>query len=427
MANEQWVNLIKDGRFEEDGIARDRCGRVTVEAAFEKKDVPIAFKVTVTEVGSDNATYTKKERKHDGFRLMKRRVGLSDDKHVLFEDQIQLPAAGGNKYKIEAEDAHGNIVQADIELETRRKLYYQVIKVKGMQADVGVLESHMEDEYWTTAKKYYLKLKRMSAKKAEIDGRPNYDADTAQGDDPPLHAKDAYESAKDPYSIAVLLTNQLACSKTDTLFWPVTLPAMAPATLTLPVAPAAEHLWVDLDPTGTPEAKWFLGGEFTDNTTGASIAIDPKDVTPSGRTAVEVRLPKLRAGWDGEISMRLKLVDSWCTGLSYTGSNLICVATRVEWKQRVDAEMKSTLVHEMGHKLGMVADGATLARQSTYYFKSGGHCNHGTNQCVMYGYIYSGRPDRFCSVCEKSVRRLDCNGSLYRKLSGFTPLPVKYP
>ena len=118
--------------------------------------------------------------------------------------------------------------------------------------------------------------------------------------------------------------------------------------------------------------------------------------------------------------MRVKTVNRWRTGLSL-GKNAICVATRAGWRQRGDDDMKSTLVHEAGHKVGMVPSGAAreLPQQSTYYQLNGGHCNHSTNRCVMYGQIYQGRPNTFCSVCEKSVRRLDLDAA---SLPGFQPL-----
>ena len=100
---------------------------------------------------------------------------------------------------------------------------------------------------------------------------------------------------------------------------------------------------------------------------------------------------------------------------------MICVATISKWEQRKDDSMKSTLVHEAGHKIGMTSDGTGKSpnKQTTYYYKKGGHCNHNTYKCVMYGAIHSGRSNEFCTICNDSVRKLDLDAS---QLPGFKPL-----
>lgn len=410
---EQWVNLPKESKFFEDGIIEERCGKVTVEAFFEKKGSPIDFKVKVSPVGGDNAIYTKSERgANPNFTLRKVRSGVSDSKHVLLVDSINLPAAGGNKYSIEAKDAGGNVVKAAFELETRRKLYYQVIKMKNMTVTVGTLTSYLENEYWSPGKKYYIKLKEIPSK-GEMPEHPNFDV-PQQGNIPAL-AKAQYSHTKDRFCFALVLVDQLARSKRADVSKAVTINTTSP-TVTISVNP--HYLWVDLDPVGTPEAVWNFGGTFIENN-GTSHTIPVAAITANGRRKVNVDTSSLSNGAQGIIKVSLKLVDYFRTGLSLA-KNMICVATRASWTQRADNDMKSTLVHEAGHKVGMVPGGSTggLAKQSTYYQKNGGHCNFSTNVCVMYGEIHSGRSNRFCSVCEKSVRKLDLDANT---LSGFDP------
>ncbi|MBI3776153.1 MAG: hypothetical protein HY273_11485 [Gammaproteobacteria bacterium] len=411
---EQWVNLPKDKLFVEDEVTGlERVNFVHVECEF-KKAKPANFKIRIVPLGSQ-ANYTKKERKNKQFKLQDHLPIQSNaaGKLVKLEKDIYLPAAGGNKFKIEAKYKK-DVVMSD-EIETRRKLYYQVIKMKGMTATVKTLTDHLEDEFWNTAHKHYIKLKQI-ASKGDISGFSNFD-EHQQGQIPIL-AKAKYSNVRDPFCFALILVDQLAASeiKTNTL---ATKIDAKKTPVTVPV-PQGRFLWIDLDPPGTPEANWNFGGRFIENGTGKVTAIDPKDITAVGKTAVKVDVKSLPNGAVGNIEVDLKLVNRFRTGLSL-GKNVICVATRAVWKQRADSDMKSTLVHEAGHKIGMVPGGGvnSLDQQSTYYQAMGGHCNHAVNTCVMYGQIHAGRDNRFCPKCQESVRKLDLDAS---KLPGFTPL-----
>ena len=412
---EQWVNLPKEDKYAEDGITKERCGKITLDVIFEKDNKPIQFKVKVSSVGSDNATYTRKERANINFKLREVAAGLSDKKNVLLEESIYLPAAGGNKYKIEAKDVHGNAVKAPMEVETRRKLYYQVIKMKGMKANVKTLISHLKKEFWNTGKKHYIKLKQIGSK-GDINSFPNFD-EHQQGNIPGL-AKKMYSNKKDPFCFVLILVDQMAASERP-------FPPLEKAGVTITKSPITvttpKPIWYDLDPSGSPETKWNFGGRFIpDNPLIHSVTIDSKDITYVSKYKVSVVTGSLPKGEKGTITLDLKLVNRFRTGLSL-GKNAICVATRADWKQRDNDEMKSTLVHEAGHKIGMVPAGEPreLAKQSTYYENRGGHCNHNVDKCVMYGMIHDHRDNRFCSVCNKSVRRLDLDAS---KLAGFKTL-----
>lgn len=412
MANvEQWVNLPKQAIFVEDEVASmERAGFLHFECEFKKAKMA-NFKVRVVPHGSQ-AKYTKKEQKNPNFKL--RRIPAQSNgsgKNIKLETDVYLPAAGGCEYKIEAK-YKGKVVEASKIVETRRKLYYQVIKMKNMTVTVKTLTDHMEDEFWTSGKKYFVRLKQIPSK-GEIAGFPNFDV-SQQGQIPNL-AKANYSNAKDPFCFALVLVDQLGRSKKSTVKKKVKIKKKSP---TVAVSVTPHYLWVDLDPAGTAEAKWNFGGKFVD-AGGASHPIDPAKITKNGRTSVNVDTSSLPDGAGGTIELNLKLVDYFRTGLSLS-KNLICVATRATWAQRDDDEMKSTLVHEAGHKMGMVPGGGGkgLAKQSTYYQKNGGHCNFSVNTCVMFGSIHAGRSNRFCSVCEKSVRRLDLDASV---LPGFVP------
>lgn len=412
---EQWVNLPKDKRFVEDEIkALERVNFVHVECEF-KKAKPANFKIRIVPLGSQ-AKYSKKELKKKQFKLQEHLPIQSNasGKLVKLEKDIYLPAAGGNKFKIEAKYKK-DVVMSD-EIETRRKLYYQVIKMRGMTATVKTLTAHLEDEFWNAANKHYIKLKQIPSK-GDISGFPNFDRAGGQQDKIPGLAKAQYSNVRDPFCFALVLVDQLAKSIEHDEEVKVTVSAKTPH-VTFSIK-GGQYLWIDLDPPNAPESKWNFGGEFIEDGTGKSYKIAEKDISNVGKTELKVDTRSLPRGSKGKIVVHVKEVEYFRTGLSFP-KNIICVATRAEWTQRSDDEMKSTLVHEAGHKIGMVPDGLKggLERQTTFYEKNGGHCNHSTNKCVMYGAIHSGRDNRFCPICQASVRKLDLDAS---KLPGFVP------
>ncbi len=154
MAIVQWVNLEKNSDFLDDPDVEslDRCGKLSVKSAFSSGDVDLSYKVKVTEVGSDNVTYSAAELgRNNNFKMTHGTSDLATDTEVLIEGDIQLPAAGGNKYKLEAKDANGTAVSSE-EIETKRKLYYQFMHMEDAKGKVkkyglGQLEEHSLKNY----------------------------------------------------------------------------------------------------------------------------------------------------------------------------------------------------------------------------------------------------------------------------------------
>jgi len=433
----QYVNLPKDSRFAEGGITLPRCGRVTFDALFEKSS-PIRFRVQIQDApGASNATYSRQEQgRNSNFRTSDRIQSLLEDAtHILMEARVHLGAAGGNTYRVSAIDANGNEVVAARDLETRRKLYYQVIKMKGMRLNVSTLTNHLKNEYWNSGRKHYLQLKEIVSL-GDIGGHANFDQ-TTQSQIATL-ARAKYSRNRDPYCVAIILTDHMAAFETSTVrsavftVPPAGLPnVVVPlGTTTAPHAGNPRYLWQSLDSPGSAGDVWWVSGNFQATGPGASPSITQAMVTPAGAThttEVSVNTSSLPAGWRGRAVLQLKMVNRFRTGLSLANS-AVCVASRALWQNRPESQMKSTLVHEFGHKVGMVPGrqdengnptDAQLAQQGTYYARMGGHCNHGTDVCVMYGSIHAGRQDVFCATCSPNVRRLDMDAS---SAPGFAPI-----
>jgi hypothetical protein len=130
----------------------------------------------------------------------------------------------------------------------------------------------------------------------------------------------------------------------------------------------------------------------------------------------------------------VNVVDMMRAGVAYGGVNLICVCTKVWWKAVDEYAQNQAIIHEIGHKIGMVPDGLGKGpdKPATWYDNTkghvGDHCFHGLSpnlvrydgdiddskiRCVMYG--AATKRSEFCSNCAPLVCKLDLN-------NGFEPL-----
>jgi hypothetical protein len=116
-------------------------------------------------------------------------------------------------------------------------------------------------------------------------------------------------------------------------------------------------------------------------------------------------------------------------GLSFGGGNLICVCTVAWWSKESTSGQNETMIHEMGHKVGMVVKGTGKDpdKVATWYDNSkghvGNHCHNGLPAaqkrydnkgdgkkatCVMYG--AGNGVSAFCGNCSPAVRKQDVSG-----------------
>ena len=384
----------------------------TLEAIFEKKGSPIQFKVKVTP-GGDNAVYTRKEKgRNPNFSARQITVGLADDKSVLLEESVYLTAAGGDEYTIEAKDAGGNVVKAPFQLATRRKVYYQIIKMTGMNA----LSSHsfLTNKLWDTGKKFYIKAVPISSK-GDATHIENVDDVPAQKSAMKAAGHAQYNNDNYPYCFAILYVDSLAAHSRKTNNTAPMSNGGGPQTVSF-----SKELWEGVDsPTGSANKDWYVSVEFMGTTPPTALSVN--DVRMMNRTTVSVSDANIPAGKTGPVRVTVKVIDRWRGGLSFSDCNLVVCATRAFVpRQSLGASLlEAIILHEVGHKIGMVPDGnGALARQSNCDDTTfvGPHC--ADSGCVMYGQADASR-NAFCSICEKSVRKLDETGA---NLIGFNTL-----
>ena len=237
-----------------------------------------------------------------------------------------------------------------------------------------------------------------------------------------------------PYAVAIGFTDQLAVKNPGVELTrlgvqvgpdqgPVVVPVVANG-MRSGDGPATRSLWKDVvDGQG-----WFVSATFTPdgksaiNLTEADCTPVPFAAsTPSDCTKIEVDVSKLAVG-SGTLKLQVNVVDRMRGGLSF-GGNRICVCTRSWWKDRDTAAQLQTMTHEMGHKVGMVCDGARKLpdKPDTYYKDKGhvgSHCHFGlpvldsysnasNPKCIMFGSNATGRPSNFCENCAPAVRKMD--------------------
>ena len=173
--------------------------------------------------------------------------------------------------------------------------------------------------------------------------------------------------------------------------------------------------------------RWFVSCEFRPlgKDSGTPIAERHCTPLPSGADLcdhVEIgadTINSLPAG-TGTIVLKVNWVDRMRGGLSFGGTNLVYVCTRAWWDDISSADQNRIAIHEVGHRLGMVADGTCSApdRVATHYTgkgHKGPHCHYGipalddysdsSGDCVMFGAV-SGHSD-FCPECAPAVKKLD--------------------
>jgi hypothetical protein len=249
-------------------------------------------------------------------------------------------------------------------------------------------------------------------------------------------------NAKKPHCVALGITGYLAFKNADKALPEMAVdesgPEAAEAAVRIPVQVAnlvgggmgLKSLWKEL----VPGEGWFVSGTF-EKAGGGSVAVTEAMCTPRATQGndkdlrwIDVDVTQFPAG-GGTLKLKVNVVDRWRNGLSFGGGNLICIASKVLWRDRDAAEMNQTLIHEMGHKIGMVCDGTGSSPDApslryTERGHVGPHCHKGLALaddfrvvtsgagCVMFGASVTGRPNEFCDLCTPAVRKIDISAGV---------------
>ncbi len=440
----QYVNLATAEERWNDGQALTSLDRQTnrpkIRVSFNKRGQH-RFSVKVM-ARRTNAVYSARERSRqpryrDPDQSTYQYVTDPDGTKVV--DNITLPSAGRNMYLFEVINDQNQTVMTEM-IETVRRMYIQEIRMPGpetMPRRYGFQPT--ADEYARHG------IDVLQLPYVETRGDANSDVWTDEGDARMRQlVQSVYprsEGARhEPYTIAVCHIDRLAAQ------WPITpliyrgtVGPGAPDILMDLLGPDGNpaFLWLDIDPND----DWFLEClfEYTDATGAVKRAVVPKDrVTPIPMNNAEpsacIRVKLRVAGLlpvptSGRIILRVKLMESAAGGVAFLGTNILGVAVRTPWELATMKYQQETLVHEIGHLLGMTPSGPEWANAndgelydaskldggSYFYSDAGNHCHYGlpasqansSNEgaCVMFG--GDCQSIRFCPSCAEAARKVD--------------------
>lgn len=414
---EQWVNLtVNDEWLGESLTERQRMGEIApLRIQFAEARRATAY--VTKEADANNAVYSDTEKpRRLGFHVRDySRRRITTNRRGVVDLTIRVSLAGGDKFTIRVEDREGNTLHAD-NLLTRRKLYFQVIRMTGVTAVSAADVTGMQDEFWNTAENIYIRMIEIPPAAATIPARQNYnDTDNSVSSVVLQQTRAAYDTAKNPYCFAVLVVRRNGIPEDEVLAVPATFDATNSHTLT-----TTKVLFDIVDP-----AEEYYTSLVWTPTGGASVNIPKARLTRVGNNDIRIDTTGYTQG-AGTLDYSMRVLGINGRGLSLPTNNFTLVASEdAETGAAVPAaEVMAVLVHEIGHKIGMVPGPQgtrVLDEQSTYYDgrgHSGGHCNHGVGllptydvgginpDCTMFGDTRASL-STFCADCRSSVRKLD--------------------
>jgi hypothetical protein len=427
---QQFVNLPKDPKWVDNTNVKnlDRLSRrARVKVTFDQKGAH-PFKLKLLP-GPGNAAYSAGEKaRNDNFKYQdqqKEYVTDGDGTKIIRQDFF-VTAAGLDSYTVEGEDQHGN-KQTSKPVQTQRLVWYQQLKMKNVKAASSL--ATFESEF----AKHGIRLVSLGDK--EMDHMPNIS--TGDSETFKTKARTAYTASsaarKEPYVVAIAYTDHLAVKDSGQVVVKSDVevgPGKPAVEIPITKDGNAKYLWKDI----VPGEGWFVSAGYLSNEAGAKeVAIPEAKCTavplrasaPSMCNKVKIDVTGLPAG-KGTITLKVNWVNRMRGGLEFPGGNLICVCTRAWWQDASNDKQNQILIHEMGHKVGMVADGTGTGpdKVATWYNDAKGHvgphCHNGLpadqarydgsgdlakSTCVMYG-ATNGKT-AFCANCAPTVRKED--------------------
>ena len=387
--------------------------------------------------GDDNVSYSdaEKSRNNQFTFVEEEKTYQTESTGKLVISDALLNVGGNNCFNFEVKDTQGNTLKTH-KLTTQRKVFIQEVKMTG---DAGLSAADSLDPAVAEYKKQGYVVETLAGK--EMAAMENIGVDDS---DAYIElVRDAYQSAegkkKEPFTLVVGYTSHLA----------VKTGGRELSKVNVPVGPGAASVVINVAGPGktNPDVKakylwqnivtgegWFEGAYFKDSSSGLiteiaegnCVAVPVNASNPNMSRKVKIDVTQLPAGKTGKVVLKLTWVDRMRAGLSFGGNNLICVCTKAWWRNKTAAQQNQVIIHEMGHKIGMVPNGqAKLPDKITTFYDStkghvGTHCHHGIpagqdrydasadaalSDCVMYG--STNGQSAFCEHCSVAAKKQD--------------------
>lgn len=435
----QFVNLERDQKWVDNASVLS-LGRLGYKPKiYVKFDLPGVSEFTIKAIPDGaNAEYSDEEKARNSlFKFIEEeKTYQTESTGELIISDAFLSVGGKNTFHFEVKDTQGTTLETK-KLETLRKFFVQEVKMTGdagkSAADsICAVEGEFEKQGFVVET---LTEKTMP----EMENIGENDSESYKS-----AVKTAYQSSegkkKEPFTLIVGYTSHLAVKTTGRQLSKVDVP-VGPGSASIVINIAGpgktnpdiktKYLWQKIV-TGE---SWFESATFEDSTSGVVTVIDEKHCTavpvnasnPDASSKVKIDVSKLPRG-TGKITLTVTWVDRMRAGLSFGGSNLICVCTKAWWKNKTSAQQNEVIIHEMGHQIGMVPGGTGKLpdKTDTFYDSTQGHvgthCHHGIpagqdrydaaadatlSDCVMYGSTNS--HSAFCEHCAVAAKKQDIN------------------
>ncbi len=414
---ELWVNLTKNDKWIGDGVVNQNRMGTTAKLHIRFRRERTEFARVSKQADANNAVYSRAEkRRRIGFNVhtYSRRLVITDSRGAA-DVPIRVSLAGGDKFTVTVSDRRGNEMSAD-NLLTRRKLYFQVIRMSGVAAISAADISGMQREFWNEPQKIFIRMVEVAPAAANIPARRNYnDTDGAVSGVVLQQTRGAFDTAKNPYCFAVLAVRRNGIPGTEEATSPATFDSSNSCTLT-----TNGVLFDVVDP-----AEEYFSYLTWNPDSGAGVSIPKSRLTRSGNDQIIIDTTGYAQG-SGTLEYGVRILDINGRGLSLPSNNFTLVASEdaITGAAVPSSEIMAVLIHEIGHKIGMVPGNEgthALDEQATYYDgrgHSGGHCNHGVGllpsydvsginpDCTMFGDTRA-NASQYCAECRTSLRKLD--------------------
>lgn len=424
----QYVNLPGDNKWN-DGTKLKNKDRQTqkprVRVRFDRPCTE-SFKIKL-DPGVSNRIYSAAEEgRNSNFKHeTTEKTYTTDADGTKIITDLQSASAGKDTYKYTAEDNHGNIVTSAGEIETIRRIYLQELKM------VGVAAANNLNTFTNEFDEHGIEIVKLPDK--PMDHVDNVGSTGTDINNFETTARAAYVisgcSSREPYVVAMAYTDHLADKEIPT---PITKtgvtvgPGNPAVSIPIIVNGKRKSLWNKIV-TGE---SWFISASFRKN--GGTVADDvnipianvnpvPDDpAVPEDCSSVSIQVTGLTTtNQNGTITLRVLAVNRMSGGFSISPGNLICVCARCWWRPISIADQNHVMIHEMGHKIGMVPDNSSLDMGPNQYTGKGHvgpHCHTGhailpdysnftTSGCVMFGATHAGTD--FCIFCARAVKKVD--------------------
>jgi hypothetical protein len=441
----QIVNLPSKDQWVDGTIVtnKDRLSEYPrIKVTFNKKGTHLYW--LKFEPGADNTKYSPAEIKRNKLKFSSTEdevQGVTGPDGIdIIANRMHIAVSGNDVYKVSASKDKGGIgIKSTGNIKTTRSFYINEVKMTGLTSvtsDISSFIKEFTDNY----------IEMIQLPFVQMDHIENIN---------PLHSSEirAFENKvnkaflnsegnkKSPYCVAIAYTDQLAIKlenfekKTDLV---EVGPESTPIKILIEKDGENKCLWHNIVST----EDWYVSCVFVKqngdpNKDAKTIEeseitlIAPDSKKPHEYTSVSIDVTKLKKA-KGNIHLKVNCVDWMAGGVSVGGGHTIAVCTRGFWENVSDAMQNHILIHEMGHKVGMVADGVGKSpdKVDTYYDKNdapthiGGHChfgipdsnnpfdkddkfpNYDNAKCVMFGATKK-ENIKFCENCRPAIRKVD--------------------